>query len=41
MDGKVSLEEIARRLAMEFPQRFPSWHQALSYAGLISQEYSR
>ena len=41
MDGKVSLEVIARQLAMEFPQRFPSWHQALSYAGLISQEYSR
>jgi protein arginine N-methyltransferase 1 len=41
MDGKVSLEEIAHRLAMEFPQRFPSWHQALSYVGLISREYSR
>ena len=23
MDGKVSLEEIAHRLAMEFPKRFP------------------
>jgi type I protein arginine methyltransferase len=41
MDGKVSLEEIAHRLAIEFPQRFPSWHQALSYVGLISQEYCR
>lgn len=41
MDGKISLEEIARRLAAEFPQRLPSWEQALSYAGVISQAYSR
>jgi type I protein arginine methyltransferase len=41
MDGKVSLEEIAHRLATEFPQRFPRWEHALSYAGGISQEYSR
>ena len=41
MDGKVSLEEIANRLATEFPQRFPSLQQALSYAGGLSQEYSR
>ncbi|OLB40082.1 MAG: hypothetical protein AUH11_02595 [Acidobacteria bacterium 13_2_20CM_57_17] len=41
IDGRASLEEIARRLAMEFPQRFPTWQQALSYAGTFSQEYSR
>jgi type I protein arginine methyltransferase len=41
MDGKVSLAEIAYRLAAEFPQRFSRWEQALSYAGAISQEYSR
>lgn len=41
MDGRATLEEIARRLAAEFPQRFPGWKQALSYAGLISQEFSR
>jgi protein arginine N-methyltransferase 1 len=41
IDGKVSLEEIARQLAAEFPQRFPGWQQALSYAGAISQEFSR
>ena len=41
MDGEVSLEEIAHRLAKEFPQRFSRWEQALSYAGAISQEYSR
>jgi hypothetical protein len=41
MDGKRSLEEVARRLAKEFPQRFPDWQRALTYAGTISQEYSR
>lgn len=41
MDAKVSLEEIARRLAKEFPQRFPRWENALSYSGGISREYSR
>ena len=41
MDGKATLEEIARRLAAEFPRRFSSWQQALSCAGLISQEFSR
>ena len=41
MDGKLSLEEIAHQLAKEFPQRFPGWRQALTYAGTVSQEYSR
>jgi Arginine methyltransferase oligomerization subdomain/Ribosomal protein L11 methyltransferase (PrmA) len=41
MDGKASLEEIAHRLATEFPKRFPRWELALSYAGAISQEHSR
>ena len=41
IDGQVSLGEIAHRLATEFPERFPKWEQALSYAGGISQEYSR
>ena len=41
MDGTASLEEIAHRLATEFPQRFSRWEQALSYAGGISQQYSR
>jgi predicted RNA methylase len=40
MDGRVSLEEIARRLAAEFPERFGHWHKALSYAGTISEENS-
>ncbi|HEV2197114.1 MAG TPA: 50S ribosomal protein L11 methyltransferase [Candidatus Acidoferrum sp.] len=41
MDGKTTLEEIARKLVAEFPKRFSGWQQALSYAGLISQEFSR
>jgi len=41
MDGRASLEEIADKLAAEFPQRFPSMQEALSYAGVVSQEFSR
>ena len=40
MDGEVSLGEIARQLKTEFPERFQTWEQALSYVGAISQEYS-
>jgi len=41
MDGRLSLEGIACRLAAEFPQRFSTWQEALSYAGVVSQEYGR
>ena len=41
MDGRMSLEGIARQLVTEFPQRFSHWYKALSYAGAISQEHSR
>jgi type I protein arginine methyltransferase len=41
MDGKASLDEIAQRLAKDFPKRFASWEQALSYAGAISQKHSQ
>jgi predicted RNA methylase len=40
MDGKNSLEDIARRLTTEFPERFARWQQALSYAAKRSQEHS-
>lgn len=40
MDGRASIEEIAHRLAAEFPQHFSTWKQALSYAGVISRKYS-
>jgi type I protein arginine methyltransferase len=41
MDGIASLEGIAQRLLKEFPERFPGWEQALSYASAISQDYSQ
>jgi protein arginine N-methyltransferase 1 len=41
MDGSASLEHIARQLTAEFPRRFSKWEQAMSYAGAVSQEYSR
>jgi hypothetical protein len=41
MDGRASLEEIAHKLAAEFPQPFSSWQEALSYAGPVSQEFGR
>jgi protein arginine N-methyltransferase 1 len=41
MDERSSLDEIAHRLANEFPERFPRWERALSYAAKISEECSR
>ncbi len=41
MDGKTSLENIARRLAIEFPGRFERWQQALTFASSISSESCR
>jgi len=41
MDERTSLAEIARQLANEFPERFPRWERALSYAAKISEECSR
>jgi len=38
MDGHASLEDIARRLASEFPARFARWHRVLSCVGAISQK---
>jgi hypothetical protein len=36
-----SANAAASRPVAEFPKRFSSWEQALSYAGVVSQEYSR
>lgn len=41
MDGRASLEEIARHLAAEFPAQFPRWEQALTFAGMVSNENCR
>jgi protein arginine N-methyltransferase 1 len=40
MDGHTTLEEIARRLAAEYPERFPNWHDAMKIAGALSKKYS-
>jgi hypothetical protein len=41
MDGKVSLEHIAKQLVAEFPQRFSRWQKALLFTGSISKQNSR
>lgn len=40
MDGGATLEQIARALHQEFPDRFNSWEEALSHAGGLSQAYA-
>jgi type I protein arginine methyltransferase len=40
MDGRATLEEIARRLAVEYPERFPRWHDAMTAASALSKRYS-
>jgi protein arginine N-methyltransferase 1 len=40
MDGRATLEVIARQLAADFPQRFERWQDALKIAGALSQKYS-
>ena len=39
MDGAQSLESIARQMAAEFSERFPTWLNALPYVGELSQKY--
>ncbi|MCU0233259.1 MAG: 50S ribosomal protein L11 methyltransferase [Thermoanaerobaculales bacterium] len=41
MDGRTDLEEIARRAAARFPERFPEWRDALGRAGELSEKFSR
>ena len=41
MDGTATLEQIARRLTSEFPARFLSWQQALTFAAAFSIDNSR
>lgn len=40
MDGRATLEEIARSLAADYPERFPRWHDAMKSAGALSKKYS-
>ncbi|MGH2452295.1 MAG: 50S ribosomal protein L11 methyltransferase [bacterium] len=41
MDGGASLVEIARLTAERFPERFPSWQEAMPRVGALSSRYSR
>jgi len=41
MDGRARLEQIARKLAVEFPRRFSGWQDALTAASVISAKFSR
>jgi SAM-dependent methyltransferase len=38
---EISLEEISRRVAERFPDRFAGWQKALTRVGDMSQRYSR
>jgi type I protein arginine methyltransferase len=41
MDGRTTLDDIARRANQEFPARFPHWKDALTRAGELSAKYAR
>ena len=41
MDGKTSLEEIARRVSDKFPAHFAKWSDALTRASELSLKFSR
>lgn len=41
MDGRATLEEIAKKLAAEFPKRFARWQDALGSAAAVSQKYGQ
>jgi protein arginine N-methyltransferase 1 len=40
IDSRMSLEEIARKLAAEHPEQFIDWHAAMKIAGGLSRKYS-
>jgi protein arginine N-methyltransferase 1 len=40
VDGRATLEQIARTLVAEYPEQFGTWHDALKFAGSLSQKYS-
>lgn len=41
MDGKSSLEELAKSLAKDFPDEYPTWREAIGWVGNLSVKYSR
>jgi len=40
VDGKTTIEDIARRAARRFPSRFPDWKDALTCVGELAERYS-
>lgn len=40
MDGRATLEQVARELQRCFPERFRGWEEALSHAARLSQAYA-
>jgi len=41
MDGKTSLQQMARAAAEEFPKIFPRWEDALRRAAELATQFSR
>ncbi len=41
MDGRATLEEMSRKLAAEYSNRFNDWHDAMKLVGALSRKYSR
>ena len=41
MDGNTSLEEIARRITAQYPDRFATTQEALNHVWKLSKQYSR
>jgi hypothetical protein len=41
MDGRKSLEDIARQVFERYPTRFMSWVDSLTRVGELSRRYSR
>ncbi|MCP4304358.1 MAG: class I SAM-dependent methyltransferase [bacterium] len=41
MDGRMSLGDIAKNLAEEFPSRFSDWHDALTRVADVAERYDK
>jgi protein arginine N-methyltransferase 1 len=39
MDGEATLGDVAARLHVAYPARFPRWEDALTHAGLLAERY--
>jgi len=41
MSDRVPLEEIAREVLAQFPDRFETWENAFDHVAVLSSRYSR